>query len=169
MNIFKKPTEADFSAKDFIEKKRNKNLYLDLNNGDINNSKRIGITSNGKLIRTNNHSNLQKINKGYNEYQQKCKDFYTNDSENIYLWYVPNEFHGVSANPNANYANVQGDIMAHPEMLANDPHFNFDRNWVRVGTENNSGNVKKETIHKIMCFKQHEEIFAENYVPPNPR
>lgn len=171
MNIFKKPTEVTFSAKDFIERKRNRSLYLDLNNGDINNAKRIGITSNGKLIRANNHSNLQKINKGYNEYQQNCEEFYTTYKGETFKP-LDDPFCGVTPNPNTNYANIQGDIIAHPEMLANDPHFNFDRNWVRVGSEDNSGNVKKETIHKVMCFKQHEEILAPSIfqvVTPPPR
>lgn len=162
MNIFKKANE-DLSAKDFIEKKRNQALYLDCTDTTFNNNKakKIAWNSNSTnyistITSFNNHSNRIKITKGYFNHLQDCKNdssYFTKHTNTQEFKYKINDNSYVYPdNGNATYVNVQGDIIAHPEMLSNDPHFNFDRNYVKIGSENNSGDVNKVSQTKIKCF-----------------
>jgi len=163
MNIFKKANE-DLSAKDFIEKKRNQALYLDCTDTTFNNNKakRIAWNSNSTnyistITSFNNHSNRIKITKGYFNHLQDCKNdssYFSKHTNTQEFKYKINDVSCVYPNnENATYVNVQGDIIAHPEMLSNDPHFNFDRNYVKIGSENNSGDVNKVSQTKIKCFE----------------
>lgn len=58
-----------FSAKDYTEKKRNKQLYCDF--GKTNEARHLGQTyANGKIKSTINQSSLLNLTKGYHDYNQ---------------------------------------------------------------------------------------------------
>jgi len=161
MNIFKKNTE-ELSAKDYIEKKRNKTLYYDCTDTGYNNDKgkRIAWNSNknnriSNITSFNNHSNRIKVTKGYYDYFQSCKndpafftkhvDIETFKSDKASECRIPD-------NGNTVFVNVQGELIARPEMLSNDPYFNFERNYTKIGTENNSGDENKVSSLNIKCM-----------------
>ncbi|RZD41743.1 MAG: hypothetical protein CXT73_04385, partial [Methanobacteriota archaeon] len=67
VKLFKNKTT--FSAKDYIERKRNRALYCDL--GNTNEARHLGQTfNNGKVKSTVNQSSLLKLTKGYYDYNQ---------------------------------------------------------------------------------------------------
>ena len=161
MNIFKKNTE-EMSAKDYIEKKRNRTLYYDCADSKFHNNKakRIAWNSNknnyiSTITSFNNHSNRIKVTKGYFDFFQSCKNdpaFFTKDVDTENFKSDKSAACKVPNNQNTVYGNVQGELIARPEMLSNDPFFNFERNYVEIGTENNTGDENKLSTSNIKCM-----------------
>ena len=73
MNIFRNFNQNK-TAKEHIERKRNRVLFSDLSNNTSANL--IACVKNKKITRFNNHSNLINISKGFYDYYQegKCVD-----------------------------------------------------------------------------------------------
>lgn len=168
MNIFKRKTE-DMSAKDFTEKKRNNTLYLDCVDSTYHNNKakRIAWNSNkdnyiSTITSFNNHSNRIKITKGYFDHFQTCE----NDPSFFSTAHNTQEFRfhqfGLSncnagnfsdrQDSNVTIGSVQGSLVVKPEQISNDPYYNFERNFVQIGNEDNVGDENKVSNEKIKCI-----------------
>ena len=81
MNIFRNSNQNK-TAKEYIERKRNFNLFYDLSNNPTKN--KITCIKGNKITKVNNHSNLIKLTKGYFDYYQndKCVSTKTDLSSN---------------------------------------------------------------------------------------
>jgi len=67
MNIFRNSNQNK-TAKEYIERKRNFNLFYDLSNNPSKN--KISCVKGNKITKVNNHSNLINLTKGYFDYYQ---------------------------------------------------------------------------------------------------
>ena len=70
MNIFRNSNQNK-TAKEYIERKRNFNLFYDLSNNPSKN--KITCIKGNKITKVNNHSNLINLTKGYFDYYQNNK------------------------------------------------------------------------------------------------
>jgi len=73
MNIFRNHNQNK-TAKDYIERKRNFNIFYDLSNNPIKN--KLSCVKGNKITKVNNHSNLINLTKGFFDFHQsgKCVD-----------------------------------------------------------------------------------------------
>ena len=83
VKLFKNKTT--FSAKDYIEQKRNRQIYCDL--GNTNEGRHLGQTyDNGKVKSTVNQSSLLNLTKGYYDYNQKKLKIQSEIINTTYSW-----------------------------------------------------------------------------------
>jgi len=167
MNIFRNSNQNK-TAKEYIERKRNFNLFYDLSNNPTKN--KITCIKGNKITKVNNHSNLINLTKGYFDYYQNGKCVSTDLSSNYDVEKFSENKCAIIKNNNeynTDISNVYtGNILMNnsiPETIT-DSTTDYNKHYAEIeGTGMGSGTnfeyIKK--INYVKCIKLHTKEFTE--------
>ena len=175
MNIFRNSNQNK-TAKEYIERKRNFNLFYDLSNNPAKN--KITCIKGNKITKVNNHSNLINLTKGYFDYYQsnKCISARTELSSNYDVEkFTENKCATIKNNNeyNTDISNAYtGNILINdrtPELIIDsitDSTTDNIKNYAEYVSEDNSASngdkfTYKKKINYVKCIKMHTNKFKE--------
>jgi len=171
MNIFRNSNQNK-TAKEYIERKRNFNLFYDLSNNPVKN--KITCIKGNKITKVNNHSNLINLTKGYFDYYQnnKCVTANPDLSSNFDIEKFSENKCAIIKNNNEYNTDISnaytGNIIMNnsiPETITDSTTDNI-KNYIEINNEDNSAsNGSKFTYHKklgyVNCIKMHTNGFKD--------
>jgi len=172
MNIFRNSNQNK-TAKEYIERKRNLNLFYDLSNNPTKN--KITCIKGNKITKVNNHSNLINLTKGYFDYYQNGKCVSTDLSSNYDVEKFSENKCAIIKNNNeynTDISNVYtGNILMDdrtPELITDsitDSTTEHMKNYAEINNEEGVVQDNKFTYHKkinyVNCIKIHTNKFKE--------
>uniref|UniRef100_A0A6C0FA70 Uncharacterized protein n=1 Tax=viral metagenome TaxID=1070528 RepID=A0A6C0FA70_9ZZZZ len=166
MNIFRNSNQNK-TAKEYIERKRNFNLFYDLSNNPTKN--KITCIKGNKITKVNNHSNLINLTKGYFDYYQNGKCVSADLSSNYDVEKFSENKCAIIKNNNeynTDISNVYtGNILMDDRTdTITDSTTDYVKNYAEIeGTGMGSGTnfeyIKK--INYVKCIKLHTKEFTE--------
>lgn len=167
MNIFRNHNQNK-TAKDYIERKRNFNLFYDLSNNPIKN--KLSYVKGNKITKVNNHSNLINLTKGYFDFHQsgRCVDISANlqssyDFEKFNKKECPVIKNNITDNTGLNnvYTGIALTNEGIPDVIINSTTNNI-KNYAEVkmdqlvGTTNDGNKFTYDKkIQTVNCIKLH--------------
>mgnify|MGYP006079779237 CR=1 FL=1 len=175
MNIFRNSNQNK-TAKEYIERKRNFNLFYDLSNNPMKN--KITCIKGNKITKVINHSNLINLTKGYFDYYQsnKCVSANADLSSNYDIEKFSKNKLAIIKNRNEYNTDISnsytGNILINgrtPELITDtitDSTTDKIKNYGEYVSEDNSAlNGSKFTYNKkikyVNCIKMHTNGFKE--------
>tara|TARA_B100000795_G_scaffold21077_1_gene14041 strand:+ start:2175 stop:2687 length:513 start_codon:yes stop_codon:yes gene_type:complete len=169
MNIFRNSNQNK-TAKEYIERKRNLNLFYDLSNNPIKN--KISCINGNKITKVNNHTNLINLTKGYFDYYQnnKCISAKSDLSNNYDVEKYPENKGAIIKNNNQDNVDISnaytGNILTNhgsPDLIINSTT-DYKKHYAEIeGTGMGSGTnfEYKKKINYVKCIKLHTKEFTE--------
>lgn len=164
MNIFRNNDNVK-TAKEYVDSKRNFNLFYDLNNNPQKN--KITCIKNNKISRIVNHENLIHLTKGYYDYYQNNKC--VSKDTNLITTYDVEQFDNKCKINISNNADISNNYTGHV-LTSNNTQLldttttlrkHYAEETVIVPTTTNDGNnfEYKKTTKEVKCFKLHTNGF----------
>ena len=155
---FKNPTKIDtkMSANDYINSKKNKQIFCDINNTKSN----VHKTSGGKLSQTKDHSTLLAMTKGYFDYYQTVdvsNVFFTTYNDQIVKKQYCTQYPPDNTDISGGYF---GSILTTYEdgyQAIIDSKAFFQNEYTEISQENITI-TDQHKIGKVKCFKLHGSI-----------
>jgi hypothetical protein len=167
MNIFRNNNQNK-TAKEYIERKRNFNLFYDLSNNPTKN--KITCIKGNKITKVNNHANLINLTKGYYDYYQnnKCVTAKTVLTSNYDIEKFSENKCAIIKNNNEYNTDISnaytGNILMNnsiPETITDSTTDNIN-SYNELNTENNSATGKftyNKKVGYVNCIKMHTNGF----------
>ena len=155
---FKNPTKIDtkMTANDYINSKKNKQLFCDINNT----KSKVHKTSGGKLSQTKDHSTLLAMTKGYFDYYQTVdvsNAFFTTYNDQIVKKQHCTQYPPDNTDISGGYF---GSILTTYEdgyQAIIDSKAFFQNEYTEISHENITI-TDQHKIGKVKCFKLHGSI-----------
>ena len=146
----------NMTSNDYINSKKNKQLFCDINNS----KSKVHKVKGGKLSQTANHSTLMAMTKGYFDYYQTTdvsNDFFTTYNEQI----INNDNCVTYPSSNTDISsNYFGSILTTYEdgyQAIIDSKAFFQNEYAEVSEENITI-TDQHKVGKVKCFQMHGEI-----------
>jgi hypothetical protein len=169
MNIFRNNNQNK-TAKEYIERKRNFNLFYDLSNNPSKN--KITCIKGNKITKVNNHSNLINLTKGYFDYYQsnKCITVKPDLSSNYDVEKFSENKCAIIKNNNEYNTDISnaytGNILINDgtQELITDSTTDNIKNYNEINSTVLDDNIKfsyKKKINYVNCIKMHTDGFKD--------